>query len=281
MPAELLVQLGCLVAEGLFRAFSDSLFSPGVTREQEQTSGPRWETAQGIARRRVPEAAERLAVKLRGSVQSKADPPGAMVSFTIQGHAAQLQWSVEHPLTRVIADLKGHSPGLLKIFPHSEGMELTRRFGMKIVQLGKKKFDKRFVVQSEPEDLSARIFDPEHRGRLLALIRLVPRWWEGKIDLSRETFVLFVPISIWRDACLLNLVAAASELVDRIREVGSSTALSHVRMERREGGECQVCGTEIRDGSVSCARCGTPHHKECWLYLERCSTFGCGETRFK
>jgi hypothetical protein len=35
----------------------------------------------------------------------------------------------------VIVELKGHSPGLLKILPPAEGMDMSRRFGMKIVQL--------------------------------------------------------------------------------------------------------------------------------------------------
>lgn len=40
---------------------------------------------------------------------------------------------------------------------------------------------------------------------------------------------------------------------------------------------CQVCGEE-RPGEplVGCTSCGTLHHLECWLYVGRCSTFGCG-----
>jgi hypothetical protein len=44
---------------------------------------------------------------------------------------------------------------------------------------------------------------------------------------------------------------------------------------------CQVCGSRIpAEGRVYCRKCRTPHHDECWKYNGKCSTFGCGETRF-
>jgi hypothetical protein len=43
---------------------------------------------------------------------------------------------------------------------------------------------------------------------------------------------------------------------------------------------CQVCGSRIpAEGRVFCRRCRTPHHKDCWEYNGKCSTFGCGEER--
>lgn len=38
---------------------------------------------------------------------------------------------------------------------------------------------------------------------------------------------------------------------------------------------CRVCGTELVDGLVTCERCQTPHHKDCWEYWGRCATYGC------
>ena len=43
---------------------------------------------------------------------------------------------------------------------------------------------------------------------------------------------------------------------------------------------CQVCGEEITEDMVVCRRCKTPHHRDCWHYFGRCSTYGCGEERF-
>ncbi len=43
--------------------------------------------------------------------------------------------------------------------------------------------------------------------------------------------------------------------------------------------ECQVCGGAMREDLVACARCRTPHHRSCWNYVGRCSTYACGSTR--
>lgn len=49
-----------------------------------------------------------------------------------------------------------------------------------------------------------------------------------------------------------------------------------------EGPACQVCG-EVRDDSptVECERCQTPHHRDCWDYVGRCSTFACGGSGYR
>jgi hypothetical protein len=44
-------------------------------------------------------------------------------------------------------------------------------------------------------------------------------------------------------------------------------------------GTCQVCGTSMKSGTVRCEACQTPHHRECWKYLGRCSTYACKGTR--
>lgn len=43
---------------------------------------------------------------------------------------------------------------------------------------------------------------------------------------------------------------------------------------------CQVCGQELKQNIVYCAKCRTPHHRECWSYNGKCSTYGCDEMRF-
>ena len=40
--------------------------------------------------------------------------------------------------------------------------------------------------------------------------------------------------------------------------------------------ECQVCGAGLTEDIVRCAGCATAHHAECWTYIGRCSTYGCG-----
>jgi hypothetical protein len=45
---------------------------------------------------------------------------------------------------------------------------------------------------------------------------------------------------------------------------------------RIEDAKCGVCGEKTVQGIVLCARCKTPHHKECWEYMGGCSIYACG-----
>lgn len=42
---------------------------------------------------------------------------------------------------------------------------------------------------------------------------------------------------------------------------------------------CQVCGSHIDEADLLyCKECSTPHHKDCWYYTNKCSTYNCGST---
>ena len=43
---------------------------------------------------------------------------------------------------------------------------------------------------------------------------------------------------------------------------------------------CLVCGERILLDRIECRRCDTAHHKDCWDYNGRCSTYACGERRY-
>jgi len=47
-----------------------------------------------------------------------------------------------------------------------------------------------------------------------------------------------------------------------------------------EVGLCPVCATEMTDGVITCEKCRTPHHQECWTYVGQCSTYACKGKRF-
>lgn len=50
-------------------------------------------------------------------------------------------------------------------------------------------------------------------------------------------------------------------------------------LEGRRDVRCGVCGDELLDRCVTCAKCQTPHHRECWEYGGGCSVYACGSTR--
>ncbi len=44
---------------------------------------------------------------------------------------------------------------------------------------------------------------------------------------------------------------------------------------------CNVCGKGIEDGSVTCTKCSTPNHKECFEYNGRCGVYACGHNEYE
>ena len=40
---------------------------------------------------------------------------------------------------------------------------------------------------------------------------------------------------------------------------------------------CPVCGEPVLRDMVFCRRCKTPHHADCWQFINGCSVYGCGE----
>lgn len=44
---------------------------------------------------------------------------------------------------------------------------------------------------------------------------------------------------------------------------------------------CPVCACTIEEDPVTCPRCATPHHRECWDYAEGCAIFGCDSRGWK
>ena len=43
---------------------------------------------------------------------------------------------------------------------------------------------------------------------------------------------------------------------------------------------CPYCKTRLQQGDdiIVCSECNMPHHKECWIENEGCTTFGCSGT---
>lgn len=81
---------------------------------------------------------------------------------------------------------------------------------------------------------------------------------------------------------LEQLTEVSLDLVDQ----AFLTRCEGIQFVQQEGTElhvtacCQVCGEDIVVDLVSCRRCKTPHHVECWQYNGCCTTYGCQETSY-
>lgn len=82
---------------------------------------------------------------------------------------------------------------------------------------------------------------------------------------------------------LAALVRVGLGLLERVREaVESREAVQYFDAPPAADVKphCPVCAAAVTDRRVTCRRCKTPHHRECWEYARACSMFACGEPRF-
>ena len=182
--------------------------------------------------------------------------------------------------SRVAVDLRGRSPGMLKIAPPGAASRIARMFGNQDIVIGDDAFDDHFIIMANPESLAHRVFAPERRARMIAAVRRMGNWQAPFIDLTAEKLSVGVLADVEDRRGRENLLATARDFVEVLLEIGPVTEIVWLDSSRVSGGQCQVCGTEMRERIVFCAKCRTPHHEECWRYAGECSTYACKETSY-
>ena len=103
------------------------------------------------------------------------------------------------------------------------------------------------------------------------------------IQLGRGALTITKVMAIQHGPDLIRFVETALDLYDQalLTQTRGITFVQETSAQVLEQVVCRVCGEEIREGLVFCRRCKTPHHRECWQYVGRCSVFACGESEFQ
>jgi hypothetical protein len=98
----------------------------------------------------------------------------------------------------------------------------------------------------------------------------------AKVEVTSEAIVVSRERPPSDDRALRLFLNLALPIVDRALRVCAVTGMEILKETTVRTGQCQVCGSPLVGEIVHCRRCRTPHHRECWAYVGRCSTFGCG-----
>lgn len=155
------------------------------------------------------------------------------------------------------------------------------------LRIGSPDFEAPFHITGSPAHVLTAMLTP---GVQEAIIRMGGAAGEIEIEVEpkRVRFDLApapTTIEAYRD-----FVGAAEAIVRRAMEVSgvkpaapeaAAPALEFVEPGPETAPVCQVCGQGIGGGRVDCRRCKTPHHRECWDFNGKCSTYGCGERGYR
>lgn len=224
-----------------------------------------------------------VAKKVGGTYEPGRFMVRAHMRYTVHGRSAQLEFfdgsKNSSPYTRVEVDLRGRSPGAMRILQEGFGQGFLKMFGAQDIHVGNRDFDALYVVKATPESLAGRIFRADRRDRVCATVRALGNFPNPTIDLTRETLTVQIRDSVIDEPSMMKVVQCANEFLAYVLDLEPDSGITWVEHARGPGGQCQVCGTEMKSGVVYCARCRTPHHGECWTYMGSCSTYGCRETR--
>lgn len=182
--------------------------------------------------------------------------------------------------TDILFDTKNLAVESIHVAPAGFWHDLKHLFGITDYQTGDKAFDKDFEIHVSSADFAARVLRKPLRSVLRTardsgkfLWRLSPAgflyrvvgWPPDRYELHRRLLTAF--------QLLEALPGVAAK--DRPKAAEAPPLIF-------EDAACRVChGSLVQGKVVRCAKCTTPHHRDCWDFNGRCSTFGCGETRTK
>jgi hypothetical protein len=230
---------------------------------------------------RPSEAARRLAFRLGGTFEDGGLFGEPQVKLTLGGRPAWIEYfrgdlnNFKASWTRVVVGMRGVSPGSLHILQEGFGQSFLKVFGAQDITVGDADFDARYVIRATPESLALRVFRPEQRHQVIASTQRLRRMTDPTIDLDTSTLIVQVREYVGDERDLMELVKTAEEFLGYVVVPTPPTGIMFVDVQVTGSGLCLVCGTALREAPVRCESCKTPHHRECWAYMGRCSTYGC------
>jgi hypothetical protein len=225
------------------------------------------------------EACRAAGRKLGGSTEARASGDLA-IRYRVRGRRVELLLDPPGRTGNVGAvatvELGGNLPGAFRIVRLDFMSRLAGLWTDHPLPSGDWEFDRRFTVRARPESPARSLFGVRWRGRVVqAVMALALRGHDPAVEFDGGRVTVRIEGLLLDEAEILEFARLATVLTEALLE-GEETAGVVWCGESESAGECQVCGSAMAARVVRCAKCGTPHHRECWSYNGMCSTYACG-----
>ena len=173
----------------------------------------------------------------------------------------------------------------MEVFPESLVRSLGKLLGTQDIIIGSPQFDRDYIIRGNDERRIATLLTEPVQVRIDALRVFL---WNNDIYVGAKAGTLLIKKREFiREFSTLNsFVTLGLELYDEMTGVGAE-GIDFVAGEESSFSPdssdtaCQICGEAMKSDRVYCRSCKTPHHQDCWAYYGKCSTYGCGESRYK
>jgi len=230
-----------------------------------------------------------LARRYRGRYESRglSEPP--TVSFSYNGSnvrlglAPQITGQPAVSRTRVVARFRRGLPFRLELAPVSRPAPAQSPKGTRPFRVGDEEFDRSYVVQANDPEMAREFLAAPIRWAIDNLHRLAPPGGM-LISINPERLLVQVDRDLGAGAdALAHAVQQALTIHDgllqgvaaRMAQGVSIVAVGPTPAEEAGPPICKVCGEPILAPGVLCTSCRTPHHRDCWEFVGRCSIYGC------
>ena len=207
----------------------------------------------------------------RGTLVHAEDPfdleDGIVVPFLLGGRKARLRLPVTGARTVVEVGEAAFGGKSLHVFEEGAHGDVNEDR-----EIGDASFDRAWVVQGE---LAARVFAPESRAPCVAAIQHLRKYFDPCVEVRKGVLRVSIGQPPESDVTVRTMIRAATAVLEAVGpRVGEGMLWIEVRHDAAS--VCRVCGTADGGRRVVCRSCRTPHHADCWTYVGRCSTYGCG-----
>lgn len=142
-----------------------------------------------------------------------------------------------------------------------------------VVPTGDREFDSLYRVTGRSESFARDAVDAEVRTQVRRLGRVAGVW----LSVRPRGLELAVGEVAFDESERERLTEIALSLVLHLASTLASTepAAAPAVLDL-PGSTCEICGMALRGQLVTCTRCATPHHADCWRFNGRCAIYGCG-----
>lgn len=187
--------------------------------------------------------------------------------------------------TRVVVRFRRGIPFRLDLTSHNSPTARMTVKGTQPVLVGDREFDGAYAVRANDPDMAIDFLSPATRWAVQGLQRLVH---PGGLSISviPERLLVQIDRNLSNDEDALFAVVAETLTIHKglrdgvRRRVGEGVTVleGDGAADPDEGPPvCKVCGEVVDAGPiVVCAKCGAPHHRDCWEFVGWCSIYGCG-----
>ncbi|HZE97911.1 MAG TPA: RING finger protein [Planctomycetota bacterium] len=217
-----------------------------------------------------------LTEKLGGRMTTGSFMELPSIIVPVQGCSARIDFSEgKNPATSLLVRVPNTAYQSLKISPDGIGSRFLRLLGYRDIEIGDPVFDEAFIVQATPDSVAHRLFLPARRSDVTMTVRRMNRFFGFSLKLENGMLDIRVRECLKGVDDLRALVRTASELISYLKTTPPEQGIVMGEVRESLSGRCPICATTLSEPVVRCERCRSPHHRDCWVYLGRCATYGC------